>query len=251
MSIVQSPRPAIQSVTVRKRTPVTVPVPPSEPKVEFEVELDFTALALGKDFHSELGSQLGLMGSFVGSDVRRYLGIDVTNGKPAHKANKTNLMVPFEDPIIMYTVLKAVDRNLRIVVIGTTNQTYYAVCKENSGYYFIICQSSVDLKEAVVNLYANSLNKGSSVFNRTVDPIPGLFAGLFASLKEELLISQFTVKTFADTPVSVRAYIDSKNPKNNMISVSGWVHHLDLDSYPSEQIHRGYFGRPQIRSSET
>lgn len=246
MSIVQSQRLAIQSVTVRKRFPVAVPVP--EPKVEFEVELEFSALSLGKDFHSELGAQLGLMGSFVGSDVRRYLGIDVTNGKPAHRANKTNLMVPFEDPIILYTILKAVDRNLRVVVIGTTNQTYYAVCKENSGYYFIICQSSVDLKESVVNLYANSLNKGSSVFNRTVDPIPGLFTGLFGSLKEDLLISQFTVRTFGDTPVSVRVYIDSKNPKNNMISVSGSVHHLDLDSYPSEQIHRGYFGRPQIKA---
>lgn len=248
MSIVQSPRLAIQSVTVRKRSLAVVPTPAPIPKVEFEVELDYTALSLGKEFHNTLNTELGLMGSFVGSDVRRYLAIDVSNARPTHRANKTNLMVPFEDPIIMYTVLKAVDRNLRIAVIGTTNQTYFAVCKENSGYYFIICQSSVDLKESVVNLYANSLNKGSSVFNRTVDPIPGLFAGLFASLKEELLITQFTVKTFGDTPVSVRVYIDSKNPKNNMISVSGWVHDLDLDTYPSDQIHRGYFGRPQIKA---
>lgn len=246
MSIVRSTLPAIQSVTVRKREPVLVPV--VEPAVEFEVEFDLSALSLGKDFHSELNAQLGLMGSFVGSDVRRYLAIDVTNGKPAHRASKTNLMVPFEDPIILYSVLKAVDRNLRIAVIGTTNQTYYAVCKENSGYYFIICQSSVDLKESVVNLYANSLNKGSSVFNRTVDPIPGLFTGLFGCIHEELLISQFTVRSFGDTPVSVRVYIDSSNAKNNMISVSGWVHHLDLDVYPSEQIQRGYFGRPQIKA---
>jgi hypothetical protein len=157
-------------------------------------------------------------------------------------------MMPFEDPIVLYAVLKAVGRNLRIAVIGTTNQTYYAVCKENSGYYFIICQSSVDLKESVVNLYANSLNKGSSVFNRTVDPIPGLFTGLFRCVSDDLLISQFTVRSFGDTAVSVRVYIDSKNPKNNMISVSGWVHHLDLDVYPSEQIQRGYFGRPQIKA---
>jgi len=246
MSIVRSTLPAIQSVTVRKREPV--PVPTVEPQVEFEVELDLSALTLGKDFHAELSTQLGLMGSFVGSDVRRCLAIDVTNGKPALRANKTNLMMPFEDPIILYTVLKAVDRNLRITVIGTTNQTYYAVCKENSGYYFIICQSSVDLKESVVNLYSNSLNKGSSVFNRTVDPIPGLFTGLFRCIKEELLIQQFTVKSFSDTPVSVRVYIDSKNPKKNMISVSGWVHDLDLDVYPSEQIQRGYFSRPQIKA---
>lgn len=248
MSIVRSTLPAIQSVTVRKRTPEVAPPSPPEPKVEFEVIFDLSALALGKDFHSELGSQLGLMGSFVASDVRRYLAIDVTNGKPAQRACKTNLMVPFEDPIVMYSVLKAVDRNLRIAVIGTTNQTYYAVCKENSGYYFIICQSSVDLKESVVNLYANSLNKGSSVFNRTVDPIPGLFTGLFGCIHKDLLISQFTVKSVADTPVSVRVYIDGNKPENNMISVSGWVHHLDLDTYPSDQIHRGYFGRPQIKA---
>lgn len=246
MSIVRSTLPAIQSVTVRKRE--SVPAPFVEPKVEFEVEFELSALSLGKDFHSELNTQLGLMGSFVGSDVRRYLAIDVTNGKVAHRANKTNLMVPFEDPIILYSVLKAVGRNLRIAVIGTTNQTYYAVCKENSGYYFIICQSSVDLKESVVNLYANSLNKGSSVFNRTVDPIPGLFTGLFKCMHEELLISQFTVRSFSDTPVSVRVYIDSRNPKNNMISVSGWVHDLDLDVYPSEQLQRGYFSRPQIKA---
>lgn len=246
MSIVRSALPAIQSVTVRKRLPDLVT--PPEPQVEFEVEFDLSALSLGKDFHNELNTRLGLMGSFVASDVRRYLAIDVTNGKPAHRANKTNLMVPFEDPIIMYSVLKAVDRNLRIAVIGTTNQTYYAVCKENSGYYFIICQSSVDLEESVVNLYANSLNKGSSVFNRTVDPIPGLFTGLFNCIHKDLLIRQFTVRSFSDTPVSVRVYIDSKNAKNNMISVSGWVHHLDLDVYPSEQIQRGYFGRPQIKA---
>lgn len=246
MSIVRSTLPAIQSVIVRKREPA--PVPFAEPKVEFEVEFELSALSLGKDFHNELNTQLGLMGSFVGSDVRRYLAIDVTNGKVAHRANKTNLMVPFEDPIILYSVLKAVGRNLRIAVIGTTNQTYYAVCKENSGYYFIICQSSVDLKESVVNLYANSLNKGSSVFNRTVDPIPGLFTGLFKCMHEELLISQFTVRSFSDTPVSVRVYIDSRNPRNNMISVSGWVHDLDLDVYPSEQLQRGYFSRPQIKA---
>lgn len=246
MSIVRSTLPAIQSVTVRKREPVLVPV--IEPKVEFEVELDLSALALGKDFHAELSAQLGLLGSFVGSDVRRCLAIDVTNGKPAHRANKTNLMMPFEDPIILYSILKAVNRNLRITVIGTTNQTYYVVCKENSGYYFIICQSSVDLKESSVNLYANSLNKGSAVFNRTVDPIPGLFKGLFSCIHDELLISQFTVRSFGDTPVSVRVYIDGKNADNNMISVSGWVHHLDLDVYPSEQIQRGYFGRPQIKT---
>lgn len=246
MSIVRSTLPAIQSVTVRKREPVLAQA--VGPKVEFEVEFDLSALSLGKDFHGELNTQLGLMGSFVASDVRRCLAIDVTNGKPAHRANKSNLMVPFEDPIIMYSVLKAVDRNLRIAVIGTTNQTYYAVCKENSGYYFIICQSSVDLKESVINLYANSLNKGSSVFNRTVDPIPGLFAALFKCMHEKLLISQFTVKSFGDTPVSVRVYIDSSNAENNMISVSGWVHHLDLDVYPSEQIQRGYFGRPQIKA---
>lgn len=246
MSIVRSTVPAIQSVTVRKRE--AVPVPFTEPKLEFEVEFELSALSLGKDFHSELSAQLGLLGSFVGSDVRRYLAIDVTNGKVAHRANKTNLMVPFEDPIILYSVLKAVDRNLRIAVIGTTNQTYYVVCKENSGYYFIICQSSVDLKESVTNLYANSLNKGSSVFNRTVDPIPGLFTGLFRCIGEELLINQFTVKSFGDTPVSVRVYIDTHDAKNNMISVSGWVHHLDLEVYPSEQIQRGYFGRPQIKA---
>lgn len=246
MSIVRSTIPAIQSVIVRKRVPDATP--PPEPKVEFEVEFELSALSLGKDFHSALSTQLGLMGSFVASDVRRCLAIDVTNGKPAQRASKTNLMMPFEDPIIMYSVLKAVDRNLRIAVIGTTNQTYYAVCKENSGYYFITCQSSVDLKESVVNLYSNSLNKGSSVFNRTVDPIPGLFTGLFKCLPHDLSISQFTVRSFSDTPVSVRVYIDSRNPKNNMISVSGWVHHLDLDVYPSEQIQRGYFGRPQIKA---
>jgi len=248
MSLLQAAVPSIQSVTVRKRFPEPVLAIMNEAKVEFEVEFEINALVHGKDFHAVIGDELGLMPSFVAGDARRYLCVDVVTGKPSYRASKSNLMMPFEDPIIMYAVLKAVDRNLRIAVIGTTNQTYFAICRESSGYYFIICQSSVDLKEGVLNLYANSLNKGSSVFNRTVDPIPGLFSGLFKCISDDLLINQFTVKSFGDTAVSVRIYVDSKNSKNNMISVCGWVHHLDLDSYPSEQIQRGYFGRPQQKA---
>lgn len=237
----------IQSVMVRKRTP---PVG-KPPNVKFNVELDLSALNQGKDFQGMMHTHVGLMPAFVASDVRRCLSIDVNTGKPAYRADKRNLMVPFEDPIILYSILVAEDASTRIVIIGTTTRTYYLIGKERTGYFFIIAESSVDLKEAVINLYENNLNKGPEVFNRTQEAAPGFFSALFKVVFDDLLVHQFTVKSLGGTPVAARVYINPHDSSRDMISVSGWVQGLDLDNYPSEQIQRGYFGRPKIKTEDT
>lgn len=237
----------IQSVTVRKRTEI----PEKPPNTVFKVELDLSALNQGKDFQPLMHEHIGLMPAFVASDVRRCLSIDISTGKPAYRADKRNLMVPFEDPIVLYSILVAEDGKTRVVIIGTTARTYYLIGKERTGYFFIIAESSVDTKEAVINLYDNNLNKGPDVFNRTQDVTPGFFSALFKSVFDELLVYQFTVKTSGGTPVSARLYIDPNDSTRNMISVCGWVQDLELDVYPGTQIQRGYFSRPKVRTEET
>ncbi len=245
MSVLHS---LIKSVEVRKR--VTEPVKP--PGVKYTLELNLSALTHGKSFHVEVQKELTLMPAFLASDVLRYITIDPVTGRPAYRSEKNNLMVPFEDPIILYSILKAEDESHRLVIISTTTRTFYLNCRKIRPYFFVITQSSVDVKEAVINLYENNLNKGPELFNKTKENIgDGFYSALFNCVADEPLVTQFTVKTPGGTPVSSRLYIDRDHPTRNMISVCGWVQDFDLDTYPVDQIRRGYFGRPKIRTEDS
>lgn len=231
---------SIQSIQVRKKGEK----PPIEPIV-FEKVFEYTALENGNAFRELMAEQLGLFDGRKSLRSNRFLTIDPVTCKPAVNYSENNMDILIDSTVVMYTMLEAKNYKLRVAMIGTTKRTAFVISRPEGAYFFLFDQSSINAKEAVINLYVNNLNKGCARFTKTLAAGPGFMQALFECVNDDLTVYPFTIRHSTGTAVSSRLYLDPDNSSNNMLSVSGMVYDVDLNEYPTHQIRRGYQSRPK------
>ena len=177
--------------------------------------------------------------AFLNRNEARMVSVNVTQGELEFKNVKGNIKeVLIEGRVLNTYSLVSEKLTHKVLIIATTTRTYFQMMPDAKCYGFYVPEVSISLEDAIVNLLANNLTRGSNIFDKTasrLDPHAVFLWEMLLVAIPETRIIPFSLKLGSvDAPVKVpvKLYFDRDDISKAAISVAGTVLDFDFKKYP-------------------
>lgn len=193
-----------------------------------------------KDGESTLITDLGIDPAFIADPSPRTLEVCVFTGRPKTDldAPGATIKVMLEHPMISYNMMVGDNGNFRMLAIGCTERTHFAIVRSYASFAFYVPRSSMTMQDAILELLYNNLIKGPKIYDKSASIIHNFFEKALQAIFPDPVILTTVITSVEGHEMPCRIYFDPEDPKEAMISIDGYVYGFNVNEYPKPQINR-------------